>query len=140
MKLFERKDADYEPADKDHFSGEVSVVRVLQTDTPEPVRLYRVCFQPGGRTDWHLHTGVQLLLVEEGKGRVQKEGEEILEIGPGDAVYVGPGEKHWHGASSEEPMTHLAVNVGGGTEWMEKVTDQEYSPKERGGPAQISLT
>ena len=120
MKLFQSDKIDYAPADREHFSGEASVARILQTDDAQPVRVYRVRFQAGGRTDWHCHTGVQLLFVEEGKGCVQKEGGEVLKIGPGDAVYVGPGEKHWHGASSEEPMTHLAVNVGGHTKWMEK--------------------
>ena len=55
------------------------------------------------------------------EGLVQKEGEDVLEIGPGDAVHIAAGEKHWHGACPDESMSHLAVNIGGSAEWMEKV-------------------
>ncbi|MDA2938277.1 cupin domain-containing protein [Acidobacteria bacterium AH-259-A15] len=127
MKLFPAKNVDYQKVDPEHFTGEASVGRVFGPDQGGEARIYRVCFQPRARTDWHIHTGLQLLYVEEGKGRVQKVGEEVLEIGPGDTVCVRPGEKHWHGASPEEPMTHLAINVGGRTEWMNKVTEEEYS-------------
>tara|TARA_B100001013_G_scaffold318139_1_gene226326 strand:+ start:81 stop:305 length:225 start_codon:yes stop_codon:yes gene_type:complete len=65
--------------------------------------------------------------VEEGCGRVQKEDGDVLEIELGDTVYVQPGEMHWHGGSPEESMTHLAVNFGGHTDWLEIVTDEDYS-------------
>ena len=117
-----------EPVDPDHFTGDVLAGIVLEENQDEGLRVFRVFFPPGGRTVWHLHTGVQLLFVEEGKGLVQKEGEDIVEIGPGDAVHIAAGEKHWHGACPEESMSHLAVNLGGSANWMEKVTEEEYPP------------
>ena len=67
-----------EPVDPDHFTGDVLAGIVLEENQDEGLRVYRVTFPPGGRTVWHLHTGVQLLFVEEGRGLVQKEGEDRL--------------------------------------------------------------
>ena len=33
---------------------------------------------------------------------------------------------HWHGASGDAGMTHLALNIDAETAWFEKVTDDEY--------------
>ena len=129
MKLYPK--ISLEPVDPDHFTGDVLAGIVLEANQDEGLRVYRVTFPPGGRTAWHLHTGVQLLFVEEGKGLVQKEGEAVLEIGPGDAIHIAPGEKHWHGACPEESMSHLAVNIGGPAEWMEKVSEEEYTRSSR---------
>ena len=48
---------------------------------------------------------------------------------PGDVVWFDPDEKHWHGATSGNAMTHIAIQEqlnGKVVEWLEKVTDQEY--------------
>ena len=122
-----------EPVDPDHFTGEVLAGIVLEANQDEGLRVYRVTFPPGGRTAWHHHAGVQLLFVEKGSGLVQKEGEAVLEIGPGDAVHIAAGEKHWHGACQDESMSHLAVNLGGSAAWMEKVTEEEYARSPQAG-------
>ena len=36
-------------------------------------------------------------------------GGPIEEIRPGDVVWFEPGEKHWHGASPNAAMTHIAT-------------------------------
>ncbi len=93
--------------------------------------IFRVTFEPGARTNWHTHPEGQILHVVTGEGRAQKEGGEVAEIGPGDVVYFAPGEKHWHGAAPDSVMVHVAINPantsGGGTEWLEPVTDEEYA-------------
>ena len=65
-----------------------------------------------------------------GKGRVQREGGKVEEIGPGDIVWFPPGEKHWHGAAPDTAMTHIAIaeadEDGKVVEWLEQVTDVEY--------------
>ena len=74
----------------------------------------------------------QLGRVDEAVGRVQAEGGPIREIRPGDVVWIPPGEKHWHGASPTNGMTHIAMQEaldGNYATWMEKVTDAEYSAK-----------
>src|SRR5208282_3551225 len=68
-----------------------------------------VTFEPGARTAWHTHPLGQTLLVTAGLGRVQREGGPIEEIRPGDIVWFEPGEKHWHGATPDCAMTHIAI-------------------------------
>ena len=49
---------------------------------------------------------------------------------PGDVVWFSPGEKHWHGATALTAMTHIAIQEqldGKTVEWMEKVSDEQYS-------------
>lgn len=89
-----------------------------------------VTFEPGARTAWHTHPAGQTLIVQSGLGRAQKEGGPIEEIGPGDVVWFEPNEKHWHGASPEKAMSHIAVQEEVNGEvviWMEKVSDEQYS-------------
>nr|WP_219846645.1 hypothetical protein [Salinibacter sp. 10B] len=48
----------------------------------------------------------------------------------GDVVWFPPGENHWHGATPEQSMTHIAIQEakdGEMVEWGEKVSDEEYS-------------
>ena len=95
------------------------------SDDPR-VNVYRVAFEAGTRTAWHSHSGPQLLLIVEGRCRLQKEGGPIQEIATGGTVCIAPGEKHWHGATPAAPMTHLAININAMTDWLEKVTDAQY--------------
>ena len=88
-----------------------------------------VTFEPGARTAWHTHPLGQILIVTAGCGRAQRWGGPIEEIGCGDVVWFPPGEKHWHGATVDSSMTHIAVAEqldGKFAEWMEKVTDEQY--------------
>ena len=40
---------------------------------------------------------------------MQKAGEPIEEVRPGDVVWFAPNEKHWHGASPKVAMSHVAM-------------------------------
>lgn len=109
--------------DPTHFTGEVR--QELVHEHPESgVRVLMVRFARGGRTFWHSHPGGQVLHVIEGRGRVQSEGAPAAEVGPGDTVVSGPGEKHWHGAAGGGEMAHLAVSLGR-TDWAEEVSPAE---------------
>ena len=99
-------------------------------ETPD-AGIFRVSFEPAARTNWHTHPEGQILHVVTGAGRAQREGGEVAEIRTGDVVYFAPGERHWHGAATGSAMVHVAINPAmssdGGTDWMEPVTDEEYS-------------
>ena len=89
-----------------------------------PLRL--ICI---ARTAWHTHPLGQTLIVTSGLGRVQRWGGPIEEIRPGDVVWFEPAEKHWHGASPNAAMTHIAIQEslnGKPVDWLEKVTDAQY--------------
>ena len=56
-----------------------------------------------------LAAGALALVVTAGCGWVQREGGPTEEIRPGDVIWFPPGEKHWHGASPNTGMTHIAI-------------------------------
>jgi quercetin dioxygenase-like cupin family protein/alkylhydroperoxidase/carboxymuconolactone decarboxylase family protein YurZ len=115
-----------------HFSGSVRVDSRFQAPAPARVGGGIVTFEPGARTNWHTHPLGQTLIVTAGVGRVQKWGDPVLEIRPGDVVWIPPGVKHWHGASPTTAMTHIAISEqldGKGVDWQEKVSDAQF-----GGP------
>ena len=65
-------------------------------------------------------------------GYVQIWAGPVEEVSPGDIIWFAPGEKHWHGASPRVGMTHIALveaENGETTDWMEPVTDSQYSGK-----------
>lgn len=116
-------------APDNYFTGTVWQDSIVAT--PEPARLVatRVSFEPGARTAWHSHPLGQTLYVLSGIGRVQTAGGPIREIKPGDTVWIPPGEKHWHGASPDNAMCHIAMQEamhGNFATWMEMVSDAEY--------------
>lgn len=126
------------PAPGDHFTGAAKVDSGFQGSAPARISGARVMFEPGARTAWHTHPLGQTLIVTAGTGRVQRWGEPAEEIRQGDVVWIPPGQKHWHGAAPHSSMTHIAVTEqsGGKTvEWMEKVTDEQFSAPLRGQSA-----
>jgi len=114
----------------DWFTGTVRVDMLFSAPAPARVAGAAVTFEPGARTAWHTHPLGQTLIVTAGFGRVQREGGPIEEIRPGDVVWFPPGEKHWHGASPTTALTHIAIQEsldGKNVDWMEKVSDEQYS-------------
>ena len=114
----------------DYFTGAVRIEPVIEAPDPARVASASVTFEPGARTAWHTHPLGQTLLVTSGRGRAQRWGGPVEEIGPGDVVWFAPGEKHWHGAAPASAMTHIAIQErldGNAVEWMEKVTDEQYA-------------
>lgn len=114
------------------FTGDVHPTIVLSGDEPSQVRMGSVHFAPGARTAWHSHAVGQYLHIVEGTALVQERGGEVAMVRPGETVYTAPGVEHWHGASSDSFMVHLAIweaPDGGGEEttWGEHVTDAEYN-------------
>jgi quercetin dioxygenase-like cupin family protein len=111
------------------FTGSVRIDSPFQRSAPARVAGAIVTFEPGARTAWHTHPLGQTLIVSSGLGRVQRAGGTIEDIRPGDMVWIEPGEKHWHGASPDAAMTHIAIQEqldGRAVDWMEQVTDDQY--------------
>jgi len=116
----------------DWFTGTVRIDPLYPAVAPARAAGNAVTFEPGARTAWHTHPLGQALIVTAGCGRAQREGGSIEEIRPGDVVWFAPGEKHWHGAAPTTAMTHIAIQEaldGKNVDWMEKVSDAEYTAK-----------
>lgn len=116
-------------APSDWFTGTVWQDPIVETEAPARLRAITVHFEPGARTNWHTHPLGQTLHVVAGLGRAQSEGGAVIELRPGDTLWIPPGEKHWHGAGPETGMTHIAMQEaldGKAVEWMEPVSDEDY--------------
>ena len=112
----------------DWFTGDVFVDPVTANKGPTPFSLGSVHFTPCAHTAWHHHTLGQTLWVTEGEGYVQSRGGPLITIRPGDVVVIDADEEHWHGATPESFMTHLALTEGD-TVWGDHLTDDEYPPE-----------
>ena len=115
-----------------NFSGHVAVDMLAAGDSAQHGSVGMVDFAPGARTAWHTHPVGQLLIVTDGQGWVQEEGQSRRQIKAGDVVWIGPGVKHWHGAAQTNGMRHLAVAYmkdGQSAEWKELVNDAQYNAR-----------
>jgi quercetin dioxygenase-like cupin family protein len=111
------------------FTGTVRIDPLFQAPDPALVQGASVTFEPGARTAWHIHPLGQTLIVTAGCGWVQRWGGSVEEIHPGDVVWFSPDEKHWHGATPNTAMTHIAIQEkkdGKVVDWMEQVTAEQY--------------
>ncbi|CAB3868193.1 cupin domain-containing protein [Achromobacter piechaudii] len=112
-----------------NFEGHANVDTKSAGDSAKHGSVGLVNFAPGARTAWHIHPVGQLLVITDGKGWVQEHGQPMREIKAGDVVWIGAGVKHWHGATSNTRMSHLAiayVHDGKSTDWKEQVSDEQY--------------
>ena len=105
-----------------NFTGNITVGNTKDMSSS------RIKFDAGARTNWHLHSAPQLLLVEEGRGRLQELGEPIKDVPAGQPVLTKANVLHWHGASPDQSALQFSV-YSGTLEWKEKVTDEEYTGK-----------
>ncbi len=129
-----RNTADTGRGPAEWFTGTVYIDGIQSPDEDSDLSCAHVRFTPGARTAWHHHPKGQTLYVTDGIGYVARRGadgtSEVQEIRPGDVVYIEPGEEHWHGATPDRYMAHVAVqeadNDGQVVTWLEHVTDEEY--------------
>lgn len=113
------------------FTGTAWIDEIVTAAAPSHFKALTVFFEAGARTAWHTHPRGQALYFLSGLGRVQIKGQPPQEMHPGDTVWIGPGEAHWHGAAPGRTVTHIALHEvdekGEEVTWLEKVTDAEYA-------------
>jgi len=97
------------------LSGPVGLGRLVGGEQTEKLDAYLVRFEVGGRNLPHTHSFDQALHILEGEGIVATEASE-QRVHAGDIVVIPPGEPHWHGATGESAMAHLAFGVPGSTD------------------------
>jgi quercetin dioxygenase-like cupin family protein len=100
----------------------------IEVGNTKDMNMSRIRFEAGARTNWHVHSAAQLLLVEEGRGRLQELGSAIVEIPAGQPVLTKPNLLHWHGAAPEQAALQFSV-YSGTLEWKDPVTDEQYLGK-----------
>jgi quercetin dioxygenase-like cupin family protein len=126
------------PASSEWVSGAARVEELAVPEGSSRTQVDSVSFAPGARTHWHRHPAGQVLVVTEGTGLVQRQGAKVETIRTGDAVRVEADEWHWHGATPDSAMTHVAIEEfpedGRTAEVGEAVTDAVDEAAEQGEP------
>ncbi|SHF00859.1 (R)-mandelonitrile lyase [Dysgonomonas macrotermitis] len=119
-----------DPGSSDWFTGEVHVQGLVNPDQIEGLySVGQVTFEPGSKTNWHTHPAGQVLLVTEGRGWYQERGKPAQELIKGSVVAIPKDIEHWHGASKETKLVHIAIsNVkdNSAVTWLAPVNDEEY--------------
>ncbi|WP_462158839.1 (R)-mandelonitrile lyase [Pseudoalteromonas sp. GB56] len=129
MKIARVADAEPVQGPEQWFTGDVQISNMFNAPSPARVGAAIVNFSPGARTHWHSHPLGQVLVVTQGVGWTQCEGGPKKEIYPGDIIWCNCGRRHWHGATPQQAMQHVAVQEtldGKAVDWFEPVTDDVY--------------
>ena len=106
----------------------------MKNDTTWNSSIANVTFEPGARTNWHKHSGGQILLVTAGEGRYQEKGQPVRILHKGDVVRIPLNVEHWHGAAPDSWFAHISIETNlpdNETTWLEPVTDEEYNPQNK---------
>ncbi len=112
------------------FVGEVHVQPLAARDRNNDFALGAVTFEPGARTNWHTHPKGQVLIVTEGEGWYQERGKAAQRIRRGEVVVVPENTEHWHGATANTSLVHIAISNYAGdvnATWLAPVSDAEYA-------------
>ena len=112
-----------------YFTGDAFLTVLLAKDKNNEFALGSVTFEPGARTNWHTHPKGQVLIVTEGEGFYQEKGKPAQSIKKGDVVNIPENIIHWHGATANTRMVHIAISNYKGEEnvtWLKPVSDEEF--------------
>jgi quercetin dioxygenase-like cupin family protein len=110
----------------ERFTGDVYLDPLAAPkDGDQRMKVSRVRFAPGARTAWHAHGRGQTLHITQGVALIGTRDGRVIRATPGQTIYTPPGEEHWHGATPDDFMEHLAMyETADG--WAEHVTDEDY--------------
>jgi quercetin dioxygenase-like cupin family protein len=116
---------------KTAFTGIVFIDSIRDPDESSVIGCAHVRFSPGARTFWHTHPKGQTLYVTDGVGLVGYRDGKPTEIRPGDVIFIEPNEEHWHGATPDRFMAHVAMQEadeqGKVVNWLNEVSEEDYN-------------
>lgn len=114
--------------ESNNFTGNAWLEMLMNADSLNQNAVGSVTFEPGARTNWHLHPAGQIIIAIDGEGYYQEKGGEKQSIKKGETVKCPPDIPHWHGATENSHFIQIAITSRkkGPTEWLEKVSDYVY--------------
>lgn len=118
-----------QPLPSDWFTGSAYIHPLVTKDHNNGFSAGAVTFSRGARTNWHSHPKGQVLIVIAGNGLYQEKGSAARQLKKGDVVNIPENIEHWHGASSAESMTHIAITNyldEVQVRWLQRVSEDEY--------------
>lgn len=117
------------PLPGDWFTGNAFLHSLVNKDENNEFSAGNVTFEPGARTNWHTHPKGQVLIVIDGIGWYQEKGKAAQPLKKGDVVNIPENVEHWHGASINSSMQHIAItNYKDGIQvtWLQPVSQVHY--------------
>lgn len=111
------------------FTGAVKHLSLFKDNADATYTGSYVIFPAGARSFWHTHPGGQRLIVTKGTCWTGTWDGHKSVAHMGDTIWCPPNVKHWHGASPDGEMIHIAlteVRGGKNVTWLEEVTDEQY--------------
>jgi quercetin dioxygenase-like cupin family protein len=112
------------------FTGNAFLTPLVEKDNNNEFSAGVVTFEPAARTNWHTHPKGQVLIIIEGKGLYEEKGKAARIIMKGDVIIIPENIEHWHGATAQDKMVHIAItNFKDDVQvtWLEPVSDEEYT-------------
>lgn len=116
----------------ENFTGNAWATSLVANDSTYNTLVGNVYFEPGARSNWHIHPAGQVLIITDGVGYHQIKGQPRQTIRKGDIVKCPPNIMHWHGANPDIGMQQMYIipnTEKGIVTWLQKVTDEEYGNK-----------
>ena len=129
MEIFRAGSKPTKKSSSDWFTGTVWQDPIIEAPEPARNRSLKVLFEAGARTAWHTHPLGQTLYVLSGVGLVALRNEAPRVIKLGDSIWIPPDVEHWHGATPNTSMTHIAIQEslnGKVADWLEHVSERDY--------------
>jgi quercetin dioxygenase-like cupin family protein len=112
-----------------NFTGNAYNYGLLANDSIYNTLVGNVYFEKGARSNWHVHPSGQILIVLDGEGYHQLEGQPRQTMRKGDVIKCPAKVKHWHGATENMSLTQMYIlpkTENGIVTWLEPVTDEQY--------------
>lgn len=119
-----------EKGPSENFTGNAYNYGLVPMDSTFTTLVGNVYFEAGARSNWHTHPAGQILIITDGEGYHQIEGQPIEVMHKGDVVKCPPNVRHWHGASKTKGLQQMYIvpnTEKGIVKWMEPVTEEQYN-------------
>jgi len=112
-----------------NFIGNAYNFGLVPSDSTYNTLVGNVYFEAGARSNWHTHPGGQILIITDGEGYHQIEGQPRQTMKKGDVVKCPPNIRHWHGATERSSLSQMYIvpnTEKGIVDWLEPVSDVQY--------------
>ena len=112
-----------------NFTGNVYNFGLVSNDSIYNTLVGNVYFEKSARSNWHIHPSGQILIVLDGEGYHQLEGQPKQIMKKGDVIKCPANTRHWHGANENNSLTQMYIlpkTENGIVTWLEPVTDEQY--------------
>jgi quercetin dioxygenase-like cupin family protein len=113
-----------------NFTGNAYNFGLVSNDSIYNTLVGNVYFEKSARSNWHTHPAGQILIITDGEGYHQIDGQPRQTMKKGDVIKCPPGVRHWHGATENSSLSQMYIipnTEKGIVEWQEPVTKDQYN-------------